>query len=165
VNAFGIPQASMRCLELAESVGQLSELFNFCQTHGIGPRDALVEKEKFIQTAMPAHAMPYIHQQNGIPEHALSSSSLKENSSIEREATRPASQPAPPATPTQNGPAQASPRPQPAPGAKTTSNSSGGVAAPSGPLKRKAQQAPESGGSDAQPPAKRMTTRRKSKAG
>lgn len=106
---------------------------------------------------MPVLSMPFI-------EHTLSSSSLKENSSAEHEATRPASQPAPSATPTQNGPAQASPRPQPISGTKTTPNSSGSVAAPSGPLKRKAQQAPESAGSDTQPPAKRMTTRRKSKA-
>ncbi|KIJ56913.1 hypothetical protein M422DRAFT_150091, partial [Sphaerobolus stellatus SS14] len=55
INAFGIPQASMRCLEvsghvivlildadcslqLAESVGQMTELFQYCHSNNIGPQ-------------------------------------------------------------------------------------------------------------------------------
>lgn len=37
VNAFGIPQATMRCLELAESVGQMSELISFSKDSSLGP--------------------------------------------------------------------------------------------------------------------------------
>ncbi|KAF4600526.1 hypothetical protein EYR38_005155 [Pleurotus pulmonarius] len=41
VNAFGIPQATMRCLELAESVGQMADLISFTTDTGLGPMDAL----------------------------------------------------------------------------------------------------------------------------
>ncbi|KAI0366206.1 hypothetical protein BV20DRAFT_662877 [Pilatotrama ljubarskyi] len=41
INAFGIPQATMRCLELAESVAQMSELIQFSQDTKLGPVDAL----------------------------------------------------------------------------------------------------------------------------
>ncbi|KAJ3879576.1 LIM-domain binding protein, partial [Lentinula edodes] len=37
VNAFGIPQATMRCLELAESVAQMSDLIVFSKEEGLGP--------------------------------------------------------------------------------------------------------------------------------
>ncbi|KAJ6612158.1 LIM-domain binding protein-domain-containing protein [Mycena sp. CBHHK59/15] len=37
VNAFGIPQATMRCLELAESVGQMAELISFAKEQDVGP--------------------------------------------------------------------------------------------------------------------------------
>ncbi|TBU27697.1 LIM-domain binding protein-domain-containing protein [Dichomitus squalens] len=41
INAFGIPQATMRCLELAESVAQMSDLIQFSVTKKLGPCDAL----------------------------------------------------------------------------------------------------------------------------
>ncbi|KAH7924834.1 hypothetical protein BV22DRAFT_1066092 [Leucogyrophana mollusca] len=41
VNAFGIPQATMRCLELAESVGQMTDLIAFANETKLGPIDAL----------------------------------------------------------------------------------------------------------------------------
>ncbi|TFK22192.1 hypothetical protein FA15DRAFT_671796 [Coprinopsis marcescibilis] len=41
VNAFGIPQATMRCLELAESVGAMAELITFSNETNLGPLDAL----------------------------------------------------------------------------------------------------------------------------
>ncbi|KAI0643633.1 LIM-domain binding protein-domain-containing protein [Trametes meyenii] len=41
INAFGIPQATMRCLELAESVAQMSELIQFSVDSSLGPVDAL----------------------------------------------------------------------------------------------------------------------------
>ncbi|KAF8554087.1 hypothetical protein OG21DRAFT_1509322 [Imleria badia] len=41
VNAFGIPQATMRCLELAESVSQMTDLIAFANETQLGPMDAL----------------------------------------------------------------------------------------------------------------------------
>ncbi|KZT74462.1 hypothetical protein DAEQUDRAFT_807589 [Daedalea quercina L-15889] len=41
INAFGIPQATMRCLELAESVTQMGDLIQFSATQQLGPRQAL----------------------------------------------------------------------------------------------------------------------------
>ncbi|KAF8726509.1 hypothetical protein AX14_007819 [Amanita brunnescens Koide BX004] len=41
VNAFGIPQATMRCLELAESVGQMSDLIVYSAENKLGPLEAL----------------------------------------------------------------------------------------------------------------------------
>ncbi|KAF8628158.1 hypothetical protein AX17_006028 [Amanita inopinata Kibby_2008] len=41
VNAFGIPQATMRCLELAESVGQMSDLIVYSTENRLGPFEAL----------------------------------------------------------------------------------------------------------------------------
>ncbi|KAF9224417.1 hypothetical protein BS17DRAFT_801871 [Gyrodon lividus] len=37
VNAFGIPQATMRCLELAESVSQMTDLISFANETQLGP--------------------------------------------------------------------------------------------------------------------------------
>lgn len=37
VNAFGIPQATMRCLELAESVSAMKDLISFSREQDIGP--------------------------------------------------------------------------------------------------------------------------------
>ncbi|KAF8898161.1 LIM-domain binding protein-domain-containing protein [Gymnopilus junonius] len=41
VNAFGIPQATMRCLELAESVTSMGDLIAFSNDQDVGPIDAL----------------------------------------------------------------------------------------------------------------------------
>ncbi|KAF7776419.1 hypothetical protein Agabi119p4_4812 [Agaricus bisporus var. burnettii] len=41
VNAFGIPQATMRCLELAESVGSMAELITYSTDTQLGPLEAL----------------------------------------------------------------------------------------------------------------------------
>ncbi|KAF9057310.1 LIM-domain binding protein-domain-containing protein [Panaeolus papilionaceus] len=41
VNAFGIPQATMRCLELAESVSSMADLITFANETGLGPQAAL----------------------------------------------------------------------------------------------------------------------------
>ncbi|TCD69169.1 hypothetical protein EIP91_008465 [Steccherinum ochraceum] len=43
VNAFGIPQATMRCLELAESVAQMSPLIQYSTENSLGPLDALTQ--------------------------------------------------------------------------------------------------------------------------
>ncbi|KAF6762516.1 LIM-domain binding protein-domain-containing protein [Ephemerocybe angulata] len=37
INAFGIPQATMRCLELAESVGAMADLISFADETKLGP--------------------------------------------------------------------------------------------------------------------------------
>ncbi|KAF5390449.1 hypothetical protein D9757_005297 [Collybiopsis confluens] len=44
VNAFGIPQATMRCLELAESVASMTDLIAFSNEHELGPIGALLPK-------------------------------------------------------------------------------------------------------------------------
>ncbi|KZT12683.1 uncharacterized protein LAESUDRAFT_709889 [Laetiporus sulphureus 93-53] len=54
INAFGIPQATMRCLELAESVTQMSDLIQFCFTSKLGPRDGLTQWAKVARTQMIA---------------------------------------------------------------------------------------------------------------
>ncbi|KAG6873974.1 hypothetical protein C0995_007930 [Termitomyces sp. Mi166 len=41
VNAFGIPQATMRCLELAESVSAMADLISFSREQHLGPLEAL----------------------------------------------------------------------------------------------------------------------------
>ncbi|KAF9480830.1 hypothetical protein BDN70DRAFT_977372 [Pholiota conissans] len=40
VNAFGIPQATMRCLELAESVSLMGDLISFASENKMGPKGA-----------------------------------------------------------------------------------------------------------------------------
>ncbi|KIP05816.1 hypothetical protein PHLGIDRAFT_107766, partial [Phlebiopsis gigantea 11061_1 CR5-6] len=67
VNAFGIPQATMRCLELAESVTQMSDLIQFSQEHNLGPREALVRfaqriREKDGVGRSPGSAMNHLPQ-------------------------------------------------------------------------------------------------------
>lgn len=42
INAFGIPQATMRCLELAESVGAMDELIEYASYFKFGPLDGLI---------------------------------------------------------------------------------------------------------------------------
>ncbi|KIJ70623.1 hypothetical protein HYDPIDRAFT_105367 [Hydnomerulius pinastri MD-312] len=49
VNAFGIPQATMRCLELAESVSQMTDLIAFATDNKLGPMDALSELAKKLR--------------------------------------------------------------------------------------------------------------------
>ncbi|KAJ7590602.1 LIM-domain binding protein-domain-containing protein [Mycena floridula] len=83
VNAFGIPQATMRCLELAESVVQMTDLITFANDATLGPLDALSRfsnKIKESQGFMPGASMnPMIHMNglpslplNGIPQQQLS---------------------------------------------------------------------------------------------
>ncbi|KAF5331738.1 hypothetical protein D9611_007588 [Ephemerocybe angulata] len=43
INAFGIPQATMRCLELAESVGAMADLISFADETKLGPLAALTK--------------------------------------------------------------------------------------------------------------------------
>ncbi|KAG7096572.1 hypothetical protein E1B28_003992 [Marasmius oreades] len=41
VNAFGIPQATMRCLELSDSCADMADLITFSADHNLGPLEAL----------------------------------------------------------------------------------------------------------------------------
>nr|VWO98933.1 Acyl-CoA desaturase (EC [Ganoderma boninense] len=59
INAFGIPQATMRCLELAESVTQMTDLIQFSKREQLGPCDAL---KAFAQKLREEHRGNY----NGI---------------------------------------------------------------------------------------------------
>ncbi|PPQ63972.1 hypothetical protein CVT24_009095 [Panaeolus cyanescens] len=43
VNAFGIPQATMRCLELAESVSSMADLITFANETGLGPQGEYIK--------------------------------------------------------------------------------------------------------------------------
>ncbi|KAK0490496.1 LIM-domain binding protein-domain-containing protein [Armillaria novae-zelandiae] len=53
VNAFGIPQATMRCLELAESVAQMTDLITFSNDTKLGPIDALNKYADRLRGSMP----------------------------------------------------------------------------------------------------------------
>uniref|UniRef100_A0A8H8CLL6 LIM-domain binding protein-domain-containing protein n=1 Tax=Psilocybe cubensis TaxID=181762 RepID=A0A8H8CLL6_PSICU len=54
VNAFGIPQATMRCLELAESVSSMADLIAFVNDTQLGPLDALKAYANRIRETMAA---------------------------------------------------------------------------------------------------------------
>ncbi|KAJ8502075.1 hypothetical protein ONZ51_g198 [Trametes cubensis] len=58
INAFGIPQATMRCLELAESVAQMSELIQYSIDTKMGPVDALAAFADKIRAARATHRGP-----------------------------------------------------------------------------------------------------------
>ncbi|KAG7446022.1 uncharacterized protein BT62DRAFT_968891 [Guyanagaster necrorhizus] len=67
VNAFGIPQATMRCLELAESVAQMTDLITFSSDTKLGPIDALNKFANRLRDSM-AH-IPHPggqHMMNGM---------------------------------------------------------------------------------------------------
>ncbi|KDR74517.1 hypothetical protein GALMADRAFT_250519 [Galerina marginata CBS 339.88] len=53
VNAFGIPQATMRCLELAESVSSMADLIAFAGETNLGPLDALKRYAAKIRDSQP----------------------------------------------------------------------------------------------------------------
>ncbi|CDO74192.1 hypothetical protein BN946_scf185043.g244 [Trametes cinnabarina] len=72
INAFGIPQATMRCLELAESVTQMSELIQFSTDTKLGPIDAL---HTFAQQIRQARALNHGPPITGIPIHHSEGSS------------------------------------------------------------------------------------------
>lgn len=75
VNAFGIPQATMRCLELAESVAQMADLITFADETKEGPIEALT---KYANKLLEAQGQPPIGIQpimngmsNGQPHPSL----------------------------------------------------------------------------------------------
>ncbi|KAI0346946.1 hypothetical protein BDW22DRAFT_1425038 [Trametopsis cervina] len=56
INGFGIPQATMRCLELAESVTQMSDLIQFSVHRNLGPKQALTEFAKQLRESQSQEA-------------------------------------------------------------------------------------------------------------
>ncbi|SJL01435.1 uncharacterized protein ARMOST_04757 [Armillaria ostoyae] len=84
VNAFGIPQATMRCLELAESVAQMTDLITFSNDTKLGPIDALNKYADRLRGSMPIlpslsggqHMMNGMNQMNtgvGMMSHPFAS--------------------------------------------------------------------------------------------
>ncbi|KAG8950948.1 hypothetical protein FRC04_007012 [Tulasnella sp. 424] len=53
VNAFGIPESTMRILELAESVAQLSDLITLSFDHGFGPIQSLAHYANRVRQTIP----------------------------------------------------------------------------------------------------------------
>ncbi|KAF5372051.1 hypothetical protein D9615_008059 [Tricholomella constricta] len=58
VNAFGIPQATMRCLELAESVSAMADLITYSTEQQLGPLDALQKFAAKIREIQPFNPPP-----------------------------------------------------------------------------------------------------------
>ncbi|KAI0052613.1 hypothetical protein FA95DRAFT_1553277 [Auriscalpium vulgare] len=81
VNAFGIPQATMRCLELAESVAQMSDLIQFSARTDCGPLDSLKQFAQHLrENPLPGMTVPGPIP-NGGSYHPDGMSSLAPNSS------------------------------------------------------------------------------------
>ncbi|KAF9268326.1 hypothetical protein L218DRAFT_893298 [Marasmius fiardii PR-910] len=53
VNAFGIPQATMRCLELSDSCADMADLIIFSAESNLGPLDALKAMGSKLRESMP----------------------------------------------------------------------------------------------------------------
>ncbi|THH32168.1 hypothetical protein EUX98_g2035 [Antrodiella citrinella] len=85
VNAFGIPQATMRCLELAESVAQMSPLIQFSTENKLGPLDALTQYARKLRDIQG----PGINGAPGAHGFSPSSSSAFENGGTGVPATPP----------------------------------------------------------------------------
>ncbi|KAG5732265.1 hypothetical protein E4T56_gene11460 [Termitomyces sp. T112] len=63
VNSFGIPQATMRCLELAESVSAMTDLILFSTEQGLGPLDALNRFAAKLREVQPFNPPPILPPQ------------------------------------------------------------------------------------------------------
>lgn len=57
VNAFGIPQATMRCLELAESVAQMADLIGYSNDQKLGPIEALSKYANKLRESQPQNGL------------------------------------------------------------------------------------------------------------
>ncbi|KAK1235143.1 hypothetical protein PQX77_001645 [Marasmius sp. AFHP31] len=57
INAFGIPQAAMRCLELSDSFEGMADLFVYSVEYELGPMDALRALGSRLRDTMP-HSKP-----------------------------------------------------------------------------------------------------------
>ena len=69
VNAFGIPQATMRCLELSESVTTMSDLISFAQSNDLGPAEALKAYASKLGEAHRnrSYGNPFFPNNQGLP--------------------------------------------------------------------------------------------------
>ncbi|KAJ7229093.1 LIM-domain binding protein-domain-containing protein [Mycena pura] len=177
VNAFGIPQATMRCLELAESVGQMADLISYAKDNNMGPLLALKSFSDKLREEYPQPAM-----MNGVPPNSFfqGSSSLPASqgtlySSAPPSVTHPASsqQTSSNVSSPQNAPSSAANSPQkqhktiPTKGSvasastPTASTSGNTPALQPATLKRKGDPQP----APTEPPAKRSARRRRTTGG
>ncbi|KAJ7762723.1 LIM-domain binding protein-domain-containing protein [Mycena maculata] len=176
VNAFGIPQATMRCLELAESVGQMADLISFAKDQDVGPLSALKSFAEKIREDQPQLTMingfganPFFQSQSSAQGNTLYSSAPPS-------VTNPVSaQPSSSMSSPQNAPPSAHNSPQkqhktiPAKGSvasastPTTSTSSNTPALANSTLKRK--QTDTGPNSATEPSAKRATRQRRRATG
>ncbi|KAJ3816592.1 hypothetical protein F5880DRAFT_228792 [Lentinula raphanica] len=81
MNAFGIPQATMRCLELAQSIAQMGDLMLFSIREDLGPVEALSkmaaeirERERESMALNHMHTQP-VNEIDGMDGHGSSGSS------------------------------------------------------------------------------------------
>ncbi|KAJ7727893.1 LIM-domain binding protein-domain-containing protein [Mycena metata] len=186
VNAFGIPQATMRCLELAESVGQMAELISFAKDQDVGPLTALKSFADKIREEQPGLTMmngfgtnPYF-QGSSMPSAQGNTLYSSAPPSVTNPACRAGQGPSSSMSSPQNAPPSAHNSPQKQhktiPGKGTastpsTSTASTGVgsnlntpAMASAPLKRKAG-ATDTPTAATEPPPKRTTRRRRTTGG
>jgi hypothetical protein len=106
VNAFGIPQATMRCLELAESVAQMTDLMQYSHDINVGPLDTLK------QFAQKIREMPH-PQGQFFPEGMSAGPSTHSLYTPNLSTTAPSSAQIPPATIPQRAPSTGSPASSP----------------------------------------------------
>ncbi|KAF7330879.1 hypothetical protein MVEN_02427400 [Mycena venus] len=185
VNAFGIPQATMRCLELAESVGQMADLISFAKEQEVGPLDALKSFADKIREEQPQLAMmngfgtnPFFQGGGSSMPSSAQGNTLYSSAppSVTNPAASSAQQPSSSMSSPQNAPPSAHNSPQkqhktiPAkgsvasastPGTSTTNNT---PAMASAPLKRKAGPG-DTPTAAAEPPSKRPQRRRRATGG
>ncbi|KAJ3713952.1 hypothetical protein C8R42DRAFT_684178 [Lentinula raphanica] len=76
MNTFGIPQATMRCLELAQSIAQMGDLMLFSIREDLGPVEALSKmaaeiRERESMALNHMHTQP-VNEINGMDGHGSS---------------------------------------------------------------------------------------------
>ncbi|KAL4241490.1 hypothetical protein ABKN59_000053 [Abortiporus biennis] len=161
VNAFGIPQATMRCLELAESVAQMSDLIQYSQESELGPIDALAA---FAQKIREGNVNGSNLHRTNMFDGSVSSNTHVANStasdpSKQPKATTTTTQQQSASTPNSGPPSVSTPAAASTPSAATSTPSMSHST-----LKRKAQSndttSPTTGNSDQAPPAKRVPRKR-----
>ncbi|KAJ7638377.1 LIM-domain binding protein-domain-containing protein [Roridomyces roridus] len=173
VNAFGIPQATMRCLELAESVGQMADLISFAKDQEVGPLSALKTFADKIREEQPQLMLNNgFGTTNFFPVQGNTLYSSAPPSVTNPTSTQPSSSMSSP----QNAPSSAQNSPQkqhktipktPVASASTptgsTSNNTPALA--NATLKRKAGSAETGPAAAAEPPTKRTSRRRRPTGG
>lgn len=149
VNAFGIPQATMRCLELAESVAQMTDLMQYSHDIGVGPLDTLRQFAQKIREMPHPQGQFFTEGMNAGPStHSLYTPNL---------ASTPSSAKIPPATIPQSASSMGSPASSPDKGKGTPhqANAPNPIAPPSAgsstPLMVNAQPKRKGGGETASP--------------
>ncbi|GAA98337.1 uncharacterized protein L969DRAFT_102015 [Mixia osmundae IAM 14324] len=74
VGTFGVTESELRCMEVAESVGQLQELFHFVQREKLGPMEGLQKLADFYRQAQAWSSQDIVGTPNAVatPSHAQS---------------------------------------------------------------------------------------------